>query len=176
MGLNDNFPTKKRILTKIGDVFTMKIDGKTKKYFQYIANDLSQLNSDVIRVFRKKYSLSERPDIDSIINDEVDFFAHVVVNTGCKMGLWEKVGKNTTIGNIRQALFRASSDYGAKMGEEPIQFSSNWHIWRVGEDRQFVGKLAGENRKAEIGIVVLPQDVLERAQTGKYSFQYPDFE
>lgn len=43
----------KRVLTKIGDVFEVKIDETSKKYFQYIANDMTQLNSDVIRGFKK---------------------------------------------------------------------------------------------------------------------------
>lgn len=38
----------KRIVTKIGDVFCIEIDGKYKCFFQYIANDLEQLNSSVI--------------------------------------------------------------------------------------------------------------------------------
>jgi hypothetical protein len=45
-----------RISTKIGDVFSAKIDGNTKKYFQLIAFDLTQLNSDVIRGFKKVYT------------------------------------------------------------------------------------------------------------------------
>ena len=36
---------KKRVITKIGDVFCVAIDGKYKKYLQYIVNDLTQLNN-----------------------------------------------------------------------------------------------------------------------------------
>jgi len=47
---------KKRILnTRVGDVFCVYIDETSKKYLQYIANDLTQLNSDVIRAFKTKY-------------------------------------------------------------------------------------------------------------------------
>ena len=43
----------KRIVTKIGDIFQIKVDDIHAKYFQYIANDKTELNSDVIRVFKK---------------------------------------------------------------------------------------------------------------------------
>lgn len=49
--------------TKIGDVFSAKTDEKTKKYFQLIAYDLTQLNSDVIRVFKERYPINSNPDL-----------------------------------------------------------------------------------------------------------------
>ena len=42
----------KRIVTKIGDIFSVTLDNGNKRFFQYIANDLSCLNSSVIRVLR----------------------------------------------------------------------------------------------------------------------------
>lgn len=45
----------KRIVTKIGDVFCAEIDNRIKRYFQYIVNDMEQLNSSVIRVFKTHY-------------------------------------------------------------------------------------------------------------------------
>ena len=53
----------KRVITKIGDVFMAIIDDTYKVYFQYITNDLEQLNSDVIRVFKKRYSKDEQPSL-----------------------------------------------------------------------------------------------------------------
>ncbi len=44
-----------RVVTKVGDVFSVKLDNEVKKYFQLIAFDLTQLNSDVIRAFKKVY-------------------------------------------------------------------------------------------------------------------------
>lgn len=43
----------KRIVTKIGDIFSVTLKNGKQRFFQYIANDYSQLNSSVIRVFRK---------------------------------------------------------------------------------------------------------------------------
>ena len=45
-----------RVYTKIGDVFSVKIDENSKKYFQLIAYDLTQLNSDVINKNNNTYN------------------------------------------------------------------------------------------------------------------------
>ena len=34
---------KKRVVTKIGNIFCVEIDNKQKSYFQYVANDLTVL-------------------------------------------------------------------------------------------------------------------------------------
>ena len=70
---------RKRIVTKIGDVFCAEIDGEFKAYFQYVANDLTQLNSSVIRVFKKRYPMDYVPVIEEIVKDEVLFYAHTVL-------------------------------------------------------------------------------------------------
>ena len=167
----------KRVITKIGDVFSVKIDGGSKKYFQLIAFDLAQLNSDVIRAFKKVYSTDDNPDLSEIINGEVEFYAHCVTKSGVKLNLWEKVGNTAEIGDTAHILFRCTNDYGSKLGEEPIKISEKWYVWHINDEKfTRVGKLTGENRKAEIGVVVNPYDIVERIKTGKYNFFFPDFE
>lgn len=166
-----------RVITKIGDVFSVAIDNNKKKYFQYIANDLTQLNSDVIRAFKKIYPIDANSDVAEIVNDEVDFYAHCVVSLGVKMKLWNKIGNTTEIGNITQILFRDTNDYGVWVDDEPIKISKNWYVWKINdEDFTRVGTLKGKNISADIGVVVNPYDIVERMKTGKYSFFYPDFE
>lgn len=165
-----------RVNTKIGDVFSVKIDENSKKYFQLIAFDLTQLNSDVIRAFKKKYSNDENPDVLEIVNQEVEFYTHCITKFGIKMNLWEKIGNSINLGELSHILFRGSSDSGSKQGEQ-IKISRKWYIWKIGDvDFTQIGKLEGENRKAEIGLVVNPYDVIHRMQTGKYDFFYPDYE
>lgn len=166
-----------RIITKKGDVFSVKIDGKYKKYFQYIANDLTQLNSDVIRAFKKSYPLESTPDPSQVVADDVDFYAHCVPKFGVKMGLWEKVGSSKDIGQLETILFRCTSDYGHKAGDEPIRISHNWYVWKIG-DEEFtrVGKLHGENRNAFIGLVYNPFGIIELLIGNKNPINYPDFE
>ncbi len=166
-----------RVYTKIGDVFSVKIDESSKKYFQLIAFDLTQLNSDVIRAFKKVYPINTNPDLSEIVNGEVEFYAHCVTKWGVKLGYWEKVGHIKEVGELNHILFRDTNDYGCKVGEEPIKVSHNWYVWRI-NDKDFtsVGKLTGENRKAEIGIVINPASIVHRIRTGKYDGFYPDFE
>ena len=165
-----------RAYTKIGDVFSVKISDYDKKYFQLIAFDLMQLNSDVIRAFKKVYSIDASPDVSEIVNGEVEFYAHCVTKLGVKMNLWEKVGNIADVGETSHIVFRGSSDYGSKPGEQ-VKISHSWHIWRI-NDKDFtkVGKLKGEHRKAEIGVVVNPFDIIDRLKTGEYKFFYPSFE
>ena len=72
----------KRIRTKIGDVFCVKVSESEKRYFQLIAYDLTQLNSDVIRVFKKAYDMESNPLLSDVINDDIDFYAHCVTKFG----------------------------------------------------------------------------------------------
>lgn len=158
-----------RANTKIGDVFSVKIDTTSKKYLQYIVSDLTQLNSDVIRAFKKVYPLNANPDLSEIVNGAVDFYAHCVTKLGLKMGYCEKIGNLADVGEFN-VLFRSSGD------NPQTKISKNWWIWKVNEEQKQVGKLEGENQKAEIGSVIPPDSIVHRMQTGKYDFVYPEFE
>jgi hypothetical protein len=168
---------KQRVVTKIGDIFAVKVSDKAKKYFQLIAFDLTQLNSDVIRAFKTRYPIDTDPSPTEIISDDVEFYAHCVTKWGVKLGYWEKIGRSDEVGPLDQILFRDTNDYGHKEGEEPVRISNRWYVWHIG-DRDFtrVGKLDGENRKAEIGVVLSPKNILNRIKTGKYLGFYPGFE
>lgn len=176
MGSNLNFITMARVNTKIGDVFSVKLDDSSKKYFQLIAFDLTQLNSDVVRAFKTVYPIKETPDLSKVVKDEIDFYAHCVTKLGLKMNLWEAYGNIKDIGELNHILFRGTSDSGSKPGEQ-VKISQKWYIWHI-NDKDFtrIGKLEGENRKAELGIVVNPYDIVDRIKTGKYNFFYPGFE
>ena len=167
----------KRLKTKIGDIFSVPISETEKRYMQLIAFDLTQLNSDVIRAFKKIYFINENPTLEEIIENDIFFYAHCVTKFGIKLNLWEFVGSIQKIGDISKILFRGSRDSGHKKGEEPVRISEDWYVWKI-NDENFtrVGKLEGENRESEIGLVVNPYDILDRMKTGKYNFFYPDFE
>jgi hypothetical protein len=159
-----------RANTKIGDVFSVKIDNKDKKYFQYIISDLTQLNSDVIRAFKKTYPIKANPDLSEVVDGEVEFYAHCVTKLGLKMNYWERVGNISNVGNFDNVLFRSNGDLS-----QP-KVSHNWWVWKINEEKKPVGKLEGENRKAEIGMVISPDSIVYRMQTGEYDFVYPDYE
>lgn len=162
---------------KIGDVFSVTISDSSKKYFQYIANDLTQLNSDVIRAFKEKYPLNSRPALLEIVNGKIEFYAHCITKLGLKMNLWEKVGNILDVGNTKKILFRDTNDYGSKAEENPIKISKNWHVWHI-NDKNFTlkGELRGKYRKAYIGIIINPLGVIELLKGNKYPVNYPNFE
>jgi hypothetical protein len=163
-----------RVVTKVGDIFCVKLDDNTKQYFQYVANDLTQLNSDVIKVFKNTYPIDANPDLEEVVKGETAFYAHCVTSLGVKMNVWEKVGKVPVVDQF-DVLFRGTNDYGHKLGDEPIKLSNNWYVWNINGSFKRVGKLEGENQKSEIGIVVNPFDIVHRMRTGKYDFFYPGY-
>ena len=161
-----------RANTKIGDVFSVKIDDNSKKYLQYIISDLTQLNSDVIRAFKKVYPIDANPELSEIVKGEIEFYAHCVTKWGIKLGYWEKVGNIADVGKTDHILFRDSGDYG----NPQIKVSQDWWVWKINEDQKRVGKLIGENQKAEIGLVINPESIVYRMRTGEYDFKaYPSY-
>jgi hypothetical protein len=154
----------------MGDPFVVKLED-SQKYFQYVADDMTQLNSRVIRTFKKKYQAGSDPDLTEIVQGEIDFYAHTSINPGIKMGLWEKAGKAPIYGNI-DVIFRQSKDYG----ENKVAISERWYVWRINEEFQYVGKLKRENRNAEIGTVEPPFGIVYRMKTGMFYGYYPGFE
>lgn len=165
-----------RVYTKIGDVFSVELDYGSKKYFQLIAYDKTQLNSDVIRAFKTVYPCGFKPNLLDIVNDDIDFYAHCVTKFGVKMRLWEKIGNIVEVGDFSKILFRDTSDYGVAKDEEIIKLSHNWYIWHINEEFTDVGNLEGENRKAEIGVIINPYSIVNRIKTGFYDFIYPQLE
>lgn len=159
--------------TKIGDVFVVNVSNSEKKYFQYIISDITQLNSDVIRVFKKKYSLDFNPSLLEIVTNEIEFYAHCVTKLGLKSGSWNYVGNIQFLGDTNHILFRDSEDYG-KIPTTKI--SQKWWVWKVNNEQHYVGKLEGENQKAEIGLVINPESIVYRMVHGVYDlWHYPSY-
>ncbi|HEV2330315.1 MAG TPA: Imm26 family immunity protein [Verrucomicrobiae bacterium] len=154
---------------EIGDVFEVKLpDGR--KFIQYVANDVSMLNSSVIRSFKKQYAENQKINVEEIVRGDVNFYAHVFLKNGCKLGYWNKIGHTDEIGRL-DMLFRDSHDYG----KPAIKISEKWYVWKINGPFIDVGKLTDHNQRAEIGVVVPPDSVVHRIQTGKYDFVYPGY-
>jgi hypothetical protein len=83
------------------------------------------------------------------------------------VGYWKKARHSPEVGKT-EPLFRDSWDYG----NPKVKKSENWHVWRNNGPFVEVGKLEGENREAEIGVVLAPSDVVYRMRTGKYDFPF----
>ena len=160
----------KRIVTKIGNIFCAEIDGQYKCYFQYIANDLTELNSSVIRVFKRHYPIEYIPDFDEIVKDEVSFYAHTVLSVGIRYGYWSKVGKSKELGNLGNIVFRMVDEIDFR----GIKKSFHWHIWNINHPVISIGELTDEYRKADIGMVFSCIEIVHRIRTGKYTFDLPE--
>jgi hypothetical protein len=162
---------------KIGDIFEVVLNNNMKGYIQYIADDMTQLNSRVVRAFKKKYLTSEVPSINDITADEIEFYAHVTnIKLGEKEGVWKKIGKSNDIGDVQGALFRSNHDDGKITIHTPDKISKKWYIWRINGETKNVASNNKIIAQADIGSIIWPEDISERMCTGKYSFFYPKYE
>lgn len=155
----------------VGDLFCVDIAPQRRKFFQYVGNDATQLNSSVIRVFTAEYSGDEQVDLVDVAKGEIDFYAHCFLRNRIKSGFWCKVGNTPIFGSV-DIIFRNTNDYG----NPNIVVSRNWHIWKMNEPFKRVGNLDGRCRGAEIGVVVTPESLVHRMRTGRYDFKYPAFD
>ena len=126
---------KKRIVTRIGNVFCAEIDNECKRFFQYVANDIECLNSSVIRVFKTKYLMDYEPEVEEIVKDEVEFYAHTILKFGIVFNAWYKVGTSKNIGERhKEALF---ADNLAELNEDP---KIHWNVWQFNKQPFIQGK------------------------------------
>lgn len=164
----------KRIVTKIGYVFCVELGNGTKGYFQYVANDLTQLNSSVIRAFRTHYPIDADVKINDIVKDEIDFYAHAILRSGIADGKWYKVGKSLDFDpdEVNNVIFGSAEDTEIIPGSLIPQFVdplSNWYIWRINHEFVPVGSLPGELvDKVEPGAVFQYPHIIERMVRGYY--------
>jgi hypothetical protein len=157
----------KRTKLAIGDIFEVPLEVNSKGYFQFIGIDDSQLRSDVIRVFSKRYANSEEPELEVILQDDVDFYAHCVIKTGIKHDFWQKVGHKDDIGPA-DIMFRSSLDFGRSW----IEISDRWEVWKISQPRKFVGKLPNSLLSTEFGTVFPPYEIIHRMKFGHYQQEF----
>ena len=160
-----------RVYTKIGDVFCANL-GDYKKYFQLVAYDQTQLNSDVIRAFKKKYPLDAKPELSEIVKNDIDFYAHCVTKFGVKKNLWKKIGSSKEIGDLSKVMFRDTNDL---FKLPPVKKSENWFIWHINDDDfTYIGKLEGKYKKTYLGPVFNPYDIIEFLKGNQQLKDYPE--
>ena len=162
----------KRIVTKIGNIFGAEIDSEYKVYFQYIANDMSQLNSPVIRVFKRRYPLDANPKMDDIVKDEIMFYVHVVVAWGIEDGAWYKVGRSNELGldQLSKVWFGSVPDSIfnlEKMRSIPCNPEETLYVWHVNGERIRVEKsLLNQYKNVEPGSVIPYNWIILRIKLG----------
>lgn len=179
----------KRIVTKIGNVFCVRISLHEKKYFQYIANDLLQLNSSVIRVFKRTYPLDQEPKLTAVVQDEIEFYAHTVLSWGIRLDKWTKVGKVPFDEKSFNVWFMDWCDDNMinLSIRQKISPHKRWRIWRIGDpefsyieneafsfdgyDLHIHSPIFKDEKFIEEGSVIPAVDILHRMQTGRYHYK-----
>ena len=153
----------------IGEVYLIESSDE-QIYFQHIANDKSQLDSNVIRVFKKNdQELKMNTDLKSIVRSPVLFHAHVIISVGMKLKIWRSVGKEIVVEHS-DVTFRSSDD----AGNPDVKVSQNWWVWVANHSPKKIGALSPDYQNAEIGLVVTPFEILNRIRKGKYDTVYPE--
>lgn len=164
----------KRIVTKIGDIFCVELGDGYKSYFQYIARDMAQLYSSVIRVFEGRYPLDYKPDFEKIVWTKVQFYAHTAPILGVEEGYWHKVGKSAEIGAeaLKEVVFGGPSIIMAGLGPgdimegDPIE---NWEVGKLNQPRFDIGPLPDSLLdRIEYDGVLSYKKIFERMKYGYY--------
>ncbi len=163
----ESMEKKKRVITRKGDVFCVEIDSQYKVYLQYVAVDMTMLNSTVIRVFKTKYSIDSDEDIETIVNDDIWFYAHTMLQVGLKGNYWYKCGKSKNIGNPESIMFRIPEEGDLSI----ITVSHNWDIWKINKEMQWVGNLTEDLKKIDLGDVFSPIFIYEKIKYGEYQIK-----
>ena len=163
---------QKRIVTKIGDIFSVDLDSKTKKYFQYVTNDETMLNSSVIRVFNRKYDIESEPSFEEIVNDDVDFYTHTSLKIGILEEYWKKIGRCADIGDTENIFFRSVGELDASK----LKKSRHWLVWKVNCVRQDIGELNGIYKNYDLGSIFPSIWVLNKIRTGRMGIKLEEIE
>ncbi len=153
----------KRIVTKIGDIFSTTLDNGNLRFFQYIANDWTDLNSSVIRVFKKEYPKGYEPNPEEVVSDDVDFYAHTILRMGVEDGDWQKVGKCENVGDTDNILFR-------EVRKDAVNHNERiWKAWYINKEWFTIGKLTDDFRdKSDIGSVWVSSAIVYRIRNGVF--------
>lgn len=172
---------QKRITTRIGDVFCVVINNLYKSYFQYIANDSSQLNSCVIRIFKTRYPIEYIPNIKDIVVDDVICYAHTFIKIGLQMNIWDRVG-NCKISydiNTEKILFGVAQETIVNMSNISVSYVNpltNWYIWAISNSSRHYVKLPDcLINMIELGRVMPYDEIINRIEFGYYkctAFEY----
>ena len=91
---------------------------------QFILVDSSCLGGWCIRVFKKEYATEDKPDMEDVISDKVDFYCLTyAIGHGVLDELWTKAGKSKELGSFDNIVFK----------QKDI-IHGGWRIWRARQE------------------------------------------
>lgn len=167
----------KRIITRIGEVFCVEVDG-IKRFFQYISNDSSCLNSSVIRVFKTKYTMDYVPIIENIVSDKVEFYAHTIIRVAIETGICYKVGKSHhgLSSNVKDIIPFISVINKSGYAEQSVVGDYDIRIWCINRPIDTFSTIPKDIKEIlEVGDVIPMPWILERLKRGYYIFTALEF-
>ena len=156
--------------TKVGDVFEVKISDREKRYMQYVVSDLTQLNSDVLRIFKHVYQINETPTLEKIVKDDIDYYTHGDSKFGIKMEAWTLYGNISDVGDYSNVWFKGKRDY------TDVKNSNDWYVWKIGGDHISVNFEKTKELKAHLGLVNPYKSILYRIKTGHEEGVFSNYE
>ncbi len=150
-----------RIKIKYGDIFKVKISDNEVCYLQYLANDINQLNGDVIRVFKDRYKDEDTPSPEEVINGEIDFYCHVFLKRGVQLGFWTQYAHSDNVGDLKKIYFKNYIDSFPCM--------TYWHAWNIYDSKLIeYKKLPRRFQNAFWGTLFQPSTVFHKITTGRF--------
>jgi hypothetical protein len=159
--------TKKLILAP-GDIFEIPIIAK-KHYIQYLMNDSTLFNANVVRVFDCETSFGQSIDLKDVVKSRVRFHTHVMIKGGVKLCGWFKIGNIPLEPSFSPPLFRATDDAYAD-----VRKSTNWYVWQACNEIKKIGRLSDKYKNIDYGSVFHPIDVGKWIETDKIGFLFPE--
>ncbi|MBQ7941481.1 MAG: hypothetical protein IJ328_03615 [Muribaculaceae bacterium] len=166
----------KRIVTRIGDIFCVEIDGEYKCYFQFLERDVNLLNSDVIRAFKTRYPIDYEPVLSEIVRDDVLFYTHTFIRVGLEYNAWYKIGRlkpkepynltNVKFGTYCETRLKRDNGIFEFISVSPLE---NWTTWYVNRKYECDVDLKSEDIEIlELGGVMPYSQILYRIKYGYF--------
>lgn len=167
---------------KIGDIFFIQVDMCSKRYFQYVHTDLSQRKSKIIRAFKSLYPMEAYPSADTIVSDEVAFYAHTNVTEGLNLEVWHKYD-NSKIVDLEALQKITFFEYNRSMPPSSLSehddssINYNWKLWRVNGDSYNILDIGNYSKcNLEIGGIMTVGQIKFRLINGFYTFCNEEYE
>jgi hypothetical protein len=156
---------------RTGDIYSVEIGPDQFRLFHHVVNDSSELNANVVRVFKPTYTAQALLDPSPALLAEIDFHALTICSNGIRLGLWRKVGHQKPVGQL-DIWFRKSGDYG----KPEVAASRDWYVWKVNQPKVRVGVLPPEHHCTALGPIWAPAGLVQRIRTGNSGYFYPSYE
>ncbi len=155
---------KKRIVTKVGFVYEVPGSETEKHYMQFIMIDPDLLGSDLVRVFKTRYPIDAKPDLEEVVNDDVAFYMHTVIKWGVESGLFFKAGKSLNLGldkMRREVTFVSTTRCSNIIFDVDKEV---WFLWKPGYDSFYYNGALHEDIRLQLtpGSVHPAIDVIKR--------------